>query len=454
MRVVVIGTGYVGLTTATVLAYIGHSVTCLDTNAEKINRLKQGILPIHEPHLDEVFDQVRHKMCFTTDYAQADIPNTEVIIIAVGTPSLPDGDADLTYLTQAAESLAQNLGEAFTLIVNKSTVPIGTGKWLEDRIHDFTDALDDRPGKRDFNVISSPEFLSQGSALRDSFYPNRIIIGTQHAPSIERFSKLFEPIHKQNFASPKCLPRPEGLQEVPIFVCDVISAETIKYAANAFLATKISFINEMGYLAQKVGADVDALAKGMGLDPRIGSRFLNAGIGWGGSCFGKDTAALVATARKNGLEMRIVQAARDVNYSLRQWIVNALQEKMGDLNGRRVTLLGFSFKPNTDDLRDAPSIDISKELVKRGAIVTAHDPVALKNARLYYPDLGVIYEDDLSKALENPEAVLLLTEWQDYLHIDWQNVPQCVIIDGRNHLDHARLRDLGFETVRFGSKQS
>ncbi len=210
----------------------------------------------------------------------------------------------------------------------------------------------------------------------------------------------------------------------------------------------------MGYLAQKVGADVDALAKGMGgLDPRIGSRFLNAGIGWGGSCFGKDTAALVATARKNGLEMRIVQAARDVNYSLRQWIVNALQEKIGDLNGRRVTLLGFSFKPNTDDLRDAPSIDISKELIKRGAIVTAHDPpVALKNARLYYPDLGVVYEDDLSKALENPpEAVLLLTEWQDYLHIDWQNVPKCVIIDGRNHLDHTYLKNLGFNTTRFGN---
>ena len=451
MRVVVIGTGYVGLTTATVLSYIGNSVTCLDINAEKISQLQQGILPIHEPHLDEVFEQVRHTMRFTTDYAEADLPNTEVIIIAVGTPSLPDGNADLTYLSQAAESLAQNLGEAFTLIVNKSTVPIGTGIWLEGRIQDHIKALEDGATKRDFNVISSPEFLSQGSALRDSFYPNRIIIGTQHAPSIERFSQLFEPIHKQNFEAPKCLPRPEGLREVPIFVCDMISAETIKYAANAFLATKISFINEIGYLAKKVGADVDAISKGLGLDPRIGSRFLNAGIGWGGSCFGKDTAALVATARKYDLEMSIVQAARDVNYGLRHWIVDALQEKLGDLNGRRVTLLGFSFKPNTDDLRDAPSIDISKELIKRGAIVTAHDPVALKNARLYYPDLGVIYEDDLNKALESPEAVLLLTEWQDYLHVDWQNVPQCVIIDGRNHLDHVRLRDLGFETVRFGS---
>ncbi|NLZ25966.1 MAG: UDP-glucose/GDP-mannose dehydrogenase family protein [Chloroflexi bacterium] len=451
MRVVVIGTGYVGLTTATVLSYIGNSVTCLDINAEKITQLQQGILPIHEPHLDEVFEQVRHTMRFTTDYAEADLPNTEVIIIAVGTPSLPDGNADLVYLSQAAESLAQNLGEAFTLIVNKSTVPIGTGIWLEGRIQDHIKALEDGATKRDFNVISSPEFLSQGSALRDSFYPNRIIIGTQHAPSIERFSQLFEPIHKQNFEAPTCLPRPEGLRKVPIFVCDMISAETIKYAANAFLATKISFINEMGYLAKKVGADVDAISKGLGLDPRIGSRFLNAGIGWGGACFGKDTAALVATARKYDLGMSIVQAARDVNYGLRQWIVDALQEKLGDLNGRRVTLLGFSFKPNTDDLRDAPSIDISKELIKRGAIVTAHDPVALKNARLYYPDLGVIYEDDLNKALESPEAVLLLTEWQDYLHVDWQNVPQCVIIDGRNHLDHVRLRDLGFETIRFGS---
>lgn len=452
MRVVVIGTGYVGLTTATVLAYLGNSVTCLDTNAEKIGKLQQGVSPIHEPHLEEVFAQARHQMRFTTDYAQADIPNAEVIIIAVGTPSLPDGNADLTYLNQAAESIAQYLGEDFTLIVNKSTVPIGAGNWLEGLIHDYVRDLNGKGDHCDFNVISSPEFLSQGSALRDSFYPNRIIIGSQHTPSIERFSQLFEPIHKQNFEPPTCLPRPEGLQEVPLFVCDLISAEMIKYAANAFLATKISFINEIGCLAQKVGANVDAIAKGMGLDPRIGNRFLNAGIGWGGSCFGKDTAALVAIARKNGLNMSIVQAARDVNYSLRQWVVDALQEKLGDLNGRRVTLLGFSFKPNTDDLRDAPSIDISRELIQRGAMVTAHDPVALKNARLYFPDLGVIYEEDLSKALEDPEAVLLLTEWQDYLHIDWQNVPKCLIIDGRNHLDHAYLSGLGFNIIKFGKQ--
>lgn len=450
MRVVIIGTGYVGLNTAVMLAYLGNAVTCIDTNPDKVTLLKQGIVPIHEPHLDDVFASVHQRMRFTTDYAQADIPNADVIIIAVGTPSLPDGKANLTYLKQAAKALAEHLGETFTIIVNKSTVPIGAGNWVEGLIHDYYQELHPGKMKHNFNVISSPEFLSQGSALHNSFYPNRVIIGSEHAPSIERFSKLFEPIHLQNFEPPECLPRPEGLTEVPLFVCNLISAEMLKYAANAFLATKISFINEIGHLAQKVGADIDAIAKGIGLDPRIGNRFLNAGIGWGGSCFGKDTAALVAIAQEKGLDMSIVQAARDVNYQQRTWVVDTLNEKLGGLDGRRVTLLGFSFKPNTDDLRDAPSIDISRELVKRGAIVTAHDPIALDNARAQYPDLGVVYENDLSKALESPEAIILITEWPIYSTIDWAKVPKGVVLDGRNFLDTETLWQLGFDVIRFG----
>ena len=450
MRVVIIGTGYVGLNTAVMLAYLGNEVTCMDINPDKVALLKQGVVPIHEPHLDDVFLSVHQDMHFTSDYDQANIPEADVIIIAVGTPSLPDGKANLSYLHQAAKSIAQHLGETFTLIVNKSTVPIGAGNWVEGIIHAYYQECHPAEKNHNFNVVSSPEFLSQGSALRDSFFPNRIILGSEHKPSIERFGKLFEPIQKQNFQVPAGLVRPEGLKEVPFFVCDLISAEMIKYAANAFLATKISFINEIGHLADKVGANVDAISKGIGLDPRIGQHFLNAGIGWGGSCFGKDTAALVAIAQDYDLEMPIVRAARKVNYEQRTWVVQTLAERMGSLEGKHISLLGFSFKPNTDDLRDAPSIDISRELIKRGAIVTAHDPIALKNARLQFPDLGVIYEDDFYTSLEKAEAIVLLTEWQEYAHMDWSRVPKALVLDGRNHLDHQMLRTLGFEIIRFG----
>ena len=450
MRVIIIGTGYVGLNTAVMLAYLGNEVTCIDTNPDKVALLKMGTVPIFEPHLDDVFASVYQTMQFTSDYAQADIANADVIFITVGTPSLPDGKADLGYVQQAARSIAEHLGDRFTLIINKSTVPIGAGNWVESVIHTHYQTFHPDKQEHQFNVVSSPEFLSQGSALHDSFYPNRIVLGSEHAPSIERFSKLFEPIHLQNFEPPEGLPRPEGLREVPLFVCNLISAEVIKYAANAFLATKISFINEIGYLAQKTGADVDAIAQGIGLDPRIGKRFLNAGIGWGGSCFGKDTAALLAIAQENGLDMRIVRAAREVNYGLRTWVVNAIQEKLGSLEGRRVSLLGFSFKPNTDDLRDAPSVDIARELVKRGAVVTAHDPIALDNACRQYPDLGVTFEDDLEKVLAPADAILLLTEWPEYRQINWHKVPKTLVLDGRNVLDGETLKRLGFDLIRFG----
>ena len=239
MRVVIIGTGYVGLNTAVMLAYLGNEVTCMDINPDKVALLKQGVVPIHEPHLDDVFLSVHQDMHFTSDYAQANIPEADVIIIAVGTPSLPDGKANLSYLHQAAKSIAQHLGETFTLIVNKSTVPIGAGNWVEGIIHAYYQECHPAEKNHNFNVVSSPEFLSQGSALRDSFFPNRIILGSEHKPSIERFGKLFEPIQKQNFQVPAGLVRPEGLKEVPFFRRDLIEAEMNKYAANAVLATKI-----------------------------------------------------------------------------------------------------------------------------------------------------------------------------------------------------------------------
>lgn len=450
MRVLIIGTGYVGLNTGVMLAYLGNDVTCIDLNQEKVDRLNSGRVTIYEPHLDDIFAEVHKKMRFVSSYAEADIPNQDVIFIAVNTPSLPDGNADLSFVRLAAESIAEHLGDKFVVVVNKSTVPIGSGNWVEAIIREHYYEVHNTKPNGLFNVVSSPEFLAQGSALQGSFYPDRIIIGSEHEPSVERLKELFGPLMRQDFEAPVGLPRPAGLTEVPMLVCDLISAEMIKYAANSFLALKISFINEIAHLAQKVGADVTAIAKGIGLDKRIGNRFLNAGIGWGGSCFGKDTAALVATARDYNLDMPIIRAARDVNYAQRTWVVDRLQEELKILKGKHIALLGFSFKPNTDDLRDAPSLDISKLLVQRGAIVRAHDPVALDNARSQYPNLGISYSNDLKHTLDETDAIVLVTEWPIYRELAWEEIPPVPVIDGRNFLDHNHLTRLGFHVVGIG----
>ncbi len=450
MRVLIIGTGYVGLNTGVVLSYIGHDVTCLDVNAEKIKQLQAGIAPFFEPHLDELLALVGKRMKFTTSYAEADIPSMEVVFIAVGTPSLPDGSANLEYVRQAAEAVAEYMDDQFTVVVNKSTVPIGSGNWVGSLIKA---AYEEKTGKKingQYAVVSNPEFLRQGAALQDSFYPDRIVIGSENEHGIQCLTELFNPLLTQNFNPPACLPRPNGLEGVPLLVCDLASAEVIKYAANSFLALKISYINEIAHLAQKVGADIAQIAKGIGLDDRIGPRFLNPGIGWGGSCFGKDTAALVATAREYHLDMPIVKAARDVNYKQRTWVVDMLQEELKILKGRRIALLGYSFKPDTDDLRDAPSLDISRLLVQRGAVVRAHDPVALDNALRQYPDLGVTFCQDVYDAIEDAEAIVLVTEWPMYRELDWEQIPPVPVIDGRNFLDRDVLRALGFTVIGVG----
>ncbi|MEL7626592.1 MAG: UDP-glucose/GDP-mannose dehydrogenase family protein [Anaerolineaceae bacterium] len=450
MKVLIIGTGYVGMNTGAVLAYLGNQVTCLDVNEEKIALLQQGISPVYEPHLEETLQLVSDKIRFTSSYAEADIPNTDVIFITVGTPSLPDGNANLHYVRQAAEAIAENLGDNFTVIVNKSTVPIGSGNWVEAIMHEHFNNNHNDGECADFNVVSSPEFLAQGSAMHNSFYPDRIVVGSQCERSVECLKELFGPIMRQDFPAPPGLPRPEGLTEVPLLACDLTSAEMIKYAANAFLALKISYINEIGRLANKIGADINAVSEGIGLDKRIGNRFLNAGLGWGGSCFGKDTAALVATARDYRLEMPIIEAAREVNYSQRVLAVDLLQDKLKILKGKHIALLGFSFKPNTDDLRDAPAIDISRLLIHRGALVRAHDPVALRNARSQYGELGVVFCDEVGETLKDVEGILLVTEWPEYRELDWESIPRVPIVDGRNFLDRERLEGLGFDVIGIG----
>lgn len=453
MRVAIIGTGYVGITTGVTLAYVGHEVTCVDVDAFKLERLRQGQAPIYEPGLEELLALVHGRMRFTNDYQEA-IPQADVVFIAVGTPSLPDGNPDLQYLRQAAHSVGTHLGPGFTVVVNKSTVPIGSGNWVESLVQEAYLAQNGQKPQGQLAVASNPEFLREGSALHDSLYPDRVVVGAEEAQALEVLYTLYRPILEQNFPAPTFLPRPEGLGAVPLIATDLASAELIKYAANAFLALKISFINEIGALAERVGADVTQVAKGIGLDGRIGPRFLQSGIGWGGSCFGKDTAALIATAQEYGLPMPIVQAAREVNYRQRERIVEKLLAELKILKGRTVALLGLAFKPHTDDLRDAPALDIARRLLERGVRVKVHDPVAMENAQRHFPDLELRYCQDALELAEEADALVLITEWPQYREWPWEEMAlrmrRRLLLDGRNFLDKEALARLGFRYVGMG----
>src|SRR5438128_6008576 len=310
MKVSIIGTGYVGLTTGVCLGYLGHRVTCIDADETKISELEAGRIPIYEPHLHELLDEARNNLQFTTSY-EAGIPDAEVIFIAVGTPQTPSGSPSLKYLSSAAQCIGEHFHGEFTVVVNKSTVPIGSGNWVGALLRESFEKHNGRKADNRFAVASNPEFLREGSALHDSLYPDRVVIGADEPRSLEVLYTLYRPILDQTFPAPTYLERPEDLGAVPLISTDLASAELIKYAANAFLALKISYINEIGQVAEKVGADILQVAKGIGLDARIGTRFLQAGIGWGGSCFGKDTAALVATAGEYGLAAGIGKAARE-----------------------------------------------------------------------------------------------------------------------------------------------
>jgi UDPglucose 6-dehydrogenase len=454
MKVIVVGTGYVGLTTGVVLAYLGHKVTCLDLDREKILRLQQGEIPIYEPGLSELMALATSNLCFTNSYDVADIESCDVIFIAVGTPTLKEGNADLSFVKAAAESIGEHLGQDFTVVVNKSTVPVGSGNWVGSLIREAYSRSRGHKPDGNYAMASNPEFLRQGSSIFDTFYPDRIVIGSEDPHAIDILKNLYQPLLSQDFPAPDFLPRPAGCRAVPVVTCDLTSAELTKYAANAFLALKISYINEIGQLAEKVGADITKIACGIGLDPRIGPRFLQSGIGWGGSCLGKDSSALISTAQEYNLAMPIVQAARDVNDTQRKWVVKTLLNELKLLKGRTITLLGFAYKPLTDDLRDAPSLDIVRHLIQHGASVHATDPVALENARRLYPDLGVVYFDHPLEALREADAVVLVTEWPEYLDLDWAQIKKGLntplIVDGRNFLHREELEKLGYRYVGVG----
>ena len=451
MRVTVIGTGYVGTVTGACLAYLGHHVTCVDTDASKIGKLRLGLAPIYEPGLEELIALARSSggIDFETDMT-APVRESDVIFIAVGTPPLPSGESDLTWLEAAARGIGAAMDASrFRVVVNKSTVPVGSGNLVGTLVRE---GLDDHTVT--FGVASNPEFLREGSAIHDSLYPDRIVVGAEDERTVQVMRRLYQPLVDQQFADPSFSPRPLSMQPVPMVTTTLTSAEMIKYSANAFLATKIGFANEIANICERVGADVTEVMKGIGLDSRIGRSFLNAGIGWGGSCFGKDISSLLHTASEYGYQARLLEASVAVNRLQRQIVIQKLQEKLFILKGRTVALLGLAFKPNTDDLRDAPSLQIAEKLLQMGARVRAYDPIAMSVCRLQHPDLRISYCADAQSAAEHADALVLVTEWPEFASLDLADMAsrmsQAVLIDGRNLFDPARARTAGFEYAGIG----
>ena len=450
MNVTIIGTGYVGLTTGTALAYIGHDVTCVDKKPEVVARLAAGEPTIHEDGLRELLLAGKSRLRFRTDIPQ--LSGTGVVMIAVGTPSKDNGDADLQYVDSAAREVADLIQEGARLVVvNKSTVPVGSARHVKGIIERH---LLSRGVSAEVHVASNPEFLAEGRAVHDSLYPDRIVIGCDDPGAANLLRELYTPILEQTFEPPASTPRPERYDLPPLVTTTATSAELTKYAANAFLATKISFINEFSGLAEKVGADITEVARAIGLDERIGTRFLNAGVGWGGSCFGKDTAAILALAAGYDYTMPIVRSAIDVNKRQRLYVVEKLQQSLKVLRGTTIGLLGLAFKGNTDDLRDAPALTLIRHLHERGAVVRVHDPIAMDNARRAYPDLPVEYCDDVKDLATGCDAVVIVTDWPEYRQIDFTEVAGVMrghlILDARNYLQPAQVRAGGLDYVGIG----
>jgi UDPglucose 6-dehydrogenase len=446
MKVCVVGTGYVGLTTGACLALLGHEVTCVDIDAAKVAELRSGRSPFYEPHIEDLLAAAAPRLAFTTEYGEA-VPGADVVFVAVQTPAQDNGSPDLRYLQAAAEAIGRHL-TGFTVVVNKSTVPIGSGNWVDAILRESFELHNGRRANGEFAVASNPEFLREGSAIRDTLYPDRVVVGSDDQRGLTMLNRLYRPILDQSFTPPTFLSRPDDVSAVPLVSTDLGSAELIKYAANAFLALKISYINEIGLLASKVGADIEQVARGTGLDARIGRRFLQPGVGWGGSCFGKDTAALIATAADYGLAMPVIEAAREVNRRQRALVVDKLLGELRILKGRRIGVLGLAFKPETDDLRDAPAIDIVNRLIEHGAMVRLHDPVAMPRCQREHPHLAPYLRDAAADIFVDSDAVVLLTEWSQYLELDWAKylplTHNPIVLDGRHALDRKALCAAGY----------
>jgi UDPglucose 6-dehydrogenase len=432
MQIAVIGTGYVGLVTGACFAEFGTSVTCVDVDAEKIARLNEGHIPIYEPGLDQLVskNKAAGRLSFTTDIGAA-VEQSLVIILAVGTPPKEDGSADLSFIEAAALDVARHMN-GYKVIVTKSTVPVGTGERLRRLIREQQQQFD-------FGVVSNPEFLREGAAIEDFMRPDRVVIGSRDEAAVAIMRDLYRPLY---------------LIETPVVITSLEAAELTKYAANAFLATKISFINEIANLCDRIGCDVHDVARAMGMDNRIGRYFLHPGPGYGGSCFPKDTTALVSVAKEYGAEARIVETVVEVNDAQRGKMVEKIERLMGgEIEGRQVAVLGLSFKPKTDDMREAPSIEIIRALVERGARVRAYDPVAMEQAKKVLTT-EIEYASDEYEAASGADALVFMTEWNEFRALDMQKIKGLMrtprVADLRNIYEPRRMREFGFDYVGVG----
>ncbi len=422
-KICVIGVGYVGLVTGTSFADLGHRVVCLDIAQDKIEKLKRGDMPIFEPGLEELVARniAAGRLSFTTSYEEA-VPDSDFIFIAVGTPSGVDGEADLQYVRMAAESIAKVLNK-YSIIINKSTVPVGTGDSVAEILQEH--------GKKsgvDFDVVSNPEFLREGSAVYDFQQPDRVVLGSTNPEAAEKVAQLYLPL--------RCT----------IMTTDLRTAEMIKYASNAFLATRISFINEIAAICEKLGADVKEVAAGMGMDKRIGRAFLDAGIGFGGSCFPKDVKAITWMAEINGCHPQLLRAVMDINRDQRRQVLQKLRELLGTIHGKTIGIWGLAFKPNTDDIREAPAFDIIRLLQLEGAHVRAYDPVAMTNSERLVKN--VAFCQDAYSVADGADALVLITEWNEFKQLDLTRVAasmkEKIFVDGRNIYEPERMEQFGF----------
>jgi UDPglucose 6-dehydrogenase len=431
MNIAVIGTGYVGTTTSVALGLSGHNVFAIDNDAEKVKKLKQGNLPFYEEGIEELLKNLSSngKLSFTTQLDEC-IDKCSILFITVGTPSLLDGQADLSYVEEVARKIG-NLMNEYKVIVIKSTVPVGTSTKIKKII---LNELTKRNLKISYDLISNPEFLREGKALYDTLHPDRIVIGCETKEAQKIMKQLYE-----NASS-------------NILFTTPIDAEMIKYASNAFLATKISFINEMARFCERIGANVNEVAKGMGMDSRIGPQFLHAGIGYGGSCFPKDISALLALASENNIPLNILQTVSLVNQTQTEWFLEKVKKALGKLSGKRIAILGLTFKPQTDDIREAPSLRIIENLLQNTALITAYDPQGIEHVKKIYPSID--YTSNPLEALKEADAVLIVTEWKEIIDIDWKAAINIVsaplVFDGRNVLNASVMKQLGYHYVGVG----
>ncbi len=432
MKISIIGSGYVGLVTGACLADLGHQVLCMDDNQEKIAFLKSGKTPIYEPGLHELIETNTEegRLAFTSSIQEA-IEQSELIFICVGTPPKPSGEADLSAVEVVGKRIGQYMN-GYKLIVEKSTVPVQTAQWLEKTIRSVVNS------KATFDLASNPEFLREGNAIHDFMHPDRIVLGVSNQRAASALVQLFEPLN------------------APLLITDIESAELIKHASNAFLSMKISYINAISQICEKTGADVMKVAKGVGLDTRIGTQFLNAGIGYGGACFPKDLDAFIHLADQIGYDFKLLKAVRDINDQQRQIPFHRIKKLFGKLDGKIICVWGLSFKPQTDDLRGAASMEIIQSLLKEGASVRVYDPVAMKNAKKEFPSIH--YAEDPYDAAKGSDAIVLATEWSVFKHVNFltikKSMRQPIFLDGRNLLDPTRMTKLGFDYHGIGRPES